>query len=262
MVAAAQCYFVNDPQAHIYGTPPHNQRIEGWWSYLRRSRMTWWMNFFKDLIEQAVFTPGNQLQIECLWFCFSSIIQQDLDFAVQHWNSHCIRRSRHDTISGRPDELFCFPECNSGKYLGKIFYIRFQSRNASMSRKTIYSWKNQEMSIKNTLNMSWRLQHYNNLRAGEMLFVSTRNCSCMLPNKCTSCFGKQLVLNACLQVSNKAERSTACTRSLPVVRFHWILTRGSSSFCVRKCFSVSCHIYRIVTSYKYSSSHTPRMTGI
>ena len=95
-----------------------------------------------------------------------------------------------------------------------------------------------------------------------MLFISTRNCSCMLLNKCTSCFGKQLVLNACLQVSNKAEGSTACTRSLPVVRFHWILTRGSSSFCLCKCFSVCCHIYRIVTSYKYSSSHTPRMTWI
>ena len=116
-VAAAQCYFVNDPQAHIYGMSPCNQRIEGWWSYLRRSRMTWWMNFFKDLMEQAVFIPGNQLQIECLWFCFSSIIQQDLDFVVQHWNSHYIRRSRHDTISGRPDELFYLPELHSGKDL-------------------------------------------------------------------------------------------------------------------------------------------------
>ena len=75
------------------------------------------MNFFKDLMEQAVFTPGNQLQIECLWFCFSSIIQQDLDFVVQHWNSHYIRRSSHDTISGRPDELLYLPELHSGKDL-------------------------------------------------------------------------------------------------------------------------------------------------
>ena len=113
--AAAQCYFMNDPHAHMYGTSPHNQRIKGWWSYLRRSRMTWWIKFFKDLMEQGIFTPGNQLQIECLWFYFSGTIQQDLDIVVKHWNSHYIRRSRHDTISGRPDELFYLPELHSEK---------------------------------------------------------------------------------------------------------------------------------------------------
>jgi len=27
-----------------------------------------------------------------------------------HWNSHRIRKSRHNTIPGRPDSLFLFPE--------------------------------------------------------------------------------------------------------------------------------------------------------
>jgi hypothetical protein len=29
------------------------QQIEGWWSYLRKSWSNWWINFFKDLIDQG-----------------------------------------------------------------------------------------------------------------------------------------------------------------------------------------------------------------
>ena len=29
-VAAMQCYFRSNEEAHIYGSSPHNQRIEGW----------------------------------------------------------------------------------------------------------------------------------------------------------------------------------------------------------------------------------------
>ena len=66
-------------------------------------------------MEQGIFTPGNKLETECRWFCFSNIIQQDLDFVVQHWNSHYIRKSRHDTVSRRPNELFYLPEFHYGR---------------------------------------------------------------------------------------------------------------------------------------------------
>ena len=109
-VAIAQSYFLNSISAHIYGSSPHNQRIEGWWSFYRRSRSTWWINFFKDLIDRCVATPGDHLSQECLWDCFTSIIQSDLDSVKSQWNSHYIQRSRHNTISGRPNELFFIPE--------------------------------------------------------------------------------------------------------------------------------------------------------
>ncbi|PFX34815.1 RNA-directed DNA polymerase from mobile element jockey [Stylophora pistillata] len=108
--AAAQSYFMDKNLAHIYGTSPHNQRIEGWWSYLRKHKTTWWINFFKDLAEQQVYTIGNDLQMECLWFCFSNVVQQDLDTVKDHWNTHYIRGSNHDTVKGKPDELFYLPE--------------------------------------------------------------------------------------------------------------------------------------------------------
>lgn len=34
LAAAAHCYFRNDRESHIYGSSHHNQRIEGWWSFL------------------------------------------------------------------------------------------------------------------------------------------------------------------------------------------------------------------------------------
>lgn len=51
--------------------------------------------------------------MECLWFCFSKVIQSELDKVRDHWNSHYIRRLRHDTVAGVPDILYYLPE-NSG----------------------------------------------------------------------------------------------------------------------------------------------------
>lgn len=39
--------------AHRYRSSPANQRIESWWSFLRKSRSNWWMNFFKDMIDNG-----------------------------------------------------------------------------------------------------------------------------------------------------------------------------------------------------------------
>ena len=44
-----------DEKAHHYGLSAGNQQIEAWWSYFRRSRLTWWINFFKDLVDRGVF---------------------------------------------------------------------------------------------------------------------------------------------------------------------------------------------------------------
>ena len=54
------------------------------------------------------------ITLECLWYCFNEIIQQDLEFVKLHWNTHHIRPSRHDTVSGKPDEVFYLPELSGG----------------------------------------------------------------------------------------------------------------------------------------------------
>ena len=116
-VAAMQCNlralhqdeFAGD-KAHRFGSSPANQRIEGWWSFLKRNRSSWWMAFFKDMSESGLLNLGDTFHISCLWFCFAKVIQADLDKVKDHWNSHYIRKSRHDTIAGVPDILFYLPE--------------------------------------------------------------------------------------------------------------------------------------------------------
>ena len=44
-----------------------------------------------------------------LWYCFAQILQNDLHIVREHWNSHRIKKSRHNTVSG-PDSLFFLPE--------------------------------------------------------------------------------------------------------------------------------------------------------
>ena len=110
IVAALQSYFSDSENAHVYGSSHHNQRIEAWRSFFRRNRTSWWINFFKDMVQRTELTPGNTIQEECLWFCFHPLLQKDLDELKVHWNTHYIRDSNHSNVSGRPDELYHLPE--------------------------------------------------------------------------------------------------------------------------------------------------------
>ncbi|CAB4028860.1 Hypothetical predicted protein [Paramuricea clavata] len=48
--------------------------------------------------------------MECLWYCFHKLLQTELDLVKERWNSHRIRKSRHDTIPGRPDSPYFLPQ--------------------------------------------------------------------------------------------------------------------------------------------------------
>ena len=110
LAASIQCYFRDNPDAHRYVSSPRNQRIEGWWSYFARTRSTWWRNYFKDLESEGVLDSSSELCMGCIWYCFAHIFQEDLDNVREHWNSHRIRKSRQNTVPGRPDLLFFLPE--------------------------------------------------------------------------------------------------------------------------------------------------------
>ena len=114
IMASLQSFFRDDLNSHCYVPSPRNQRIEAWWSYLRRSRTNWWINFFKDLEDQVTFNPACEVEYECLWFCFAPLLQQGIEQLKGHWNTHYIRKSRHDTVSGRPDSLYFLPESHGG----------------------------------------------------------------------------------------------------------------------------------------------------
>jgi hypothetical protein len=117
IMAAIQAYFRqhgNDEFAgsnsHKYGTSPSNQRIKAWWSYYRRGRSSWWIDFFKEMAATEVLDIGSEFHLECLWFCFESLLQNDLDKVKNHCNTHRILRSKYGTVPSEPDILFFLPQ--------------------------------------------------------------------------------------------------------------------------------------------------------
>ena len=58
----------------VYGSSNHNQRIEGWWAFLRKHFAQYWMNKFQDLKDTDKFC-GDYLDKNLIRFCFMSIIQ-------------------------------------------------------------------------------------------------------------------------------------------------------------------------------------------
>ena len=42
-------------ESFMYGRSVANQRIEAWWSFLRKSETGWWINFFRDLRDSGQF---------------------------------------------------------------------------------------------------------------------------------------------------------------------------------------------------------------
>ena len=115
LAASLQCFFREDENAHRFVPSPRNQRIEGWWSFFSRTRASWWRNFFQDLEANGTVDLSREECKECLWFCFSSILQNDVDNVKEHWNSHRIRRSRFETVAGRPNVLYSSPHLSNGE---------------------------------------------------------------------------------------------------------------------------------------------------
>ena len=96
----------------MYGKSTSNQRIEAWWSQLRRCNTDWWIKYFKDLQDTGIYCDADIIQEQCLKFCCMKIIQNELYRVLKQWNTHCIRPSTNlESPSGRPDTYF-LPEVN------------------------------------------------------------------------------------------------------------------------------------------------------
>eukprot|EP00111_Clytia_hemisphaerica_P012956 TCONS_00038062-protein len=119
-IAASQRFFrrndndnASGANSFKYGRSVSNQRIESWWSMLRRSCTNWWINFFKDLIERGSFDTSNLIECECIKFCFYPLLKQDLRATMSTWNNHRIRPSanadRRIRPAGRPNVLYTTP---------------------------------------------------------------------------------------------------------------------------------------------------------
>ena len=110
IAAGIQSLFRDNTEAHRYVSSPRNQRIEGWWSQFCKQRSCWWRHFFKELESTGEIDSTSEIKMEVLWYVFADLIQSDLNQVKEHWNSHRIRKSKFQTVAGRPDALYFLPE--------------------------------------------------------------------------------------------------------------------------------------------------------
>lgn len=64
----------NDKPPFLYGRSTANQRIESWWSILRKQNAQYWMNLFEILKHEGLFN-GTFVDKSLTQFCFLSMIQ-------------------------------------------------------------------------------------------------------------------------------------------------------------------------------------------
>ena len=120
-VAAMQRFFRSSADdsfagdnSFMYGKSTSNQRIEAWWSQLRKCNADWWIKYFKDLRDSGIYCDADMIHEQCLKFCYMKIVQDELYEVVKHWNTHSIRPSLNmESPSGRPDTSYFLPEVNA-----------------------------------------------------------------------------------------------------------------------------------------------------
>ncbi|XP_072038411.1 uncharacterized protein [Amphiura filiformis] len=98
------------PDSVQIGASTSNQRIEQWWGTFRKGGIQFWMDLFKDMEDENLYSKGDELHRECLCFCFMGILQQELDQVKAEWNCHRMQRSRGVCPAGKPNILFASPE--------------------------------------------------------------------------------------------------------------------------------------------------------
>ncbi len=103
-----QVFLTEDDDSFIYAASTRNQRIEAYWSRIKKFRLQWWIDYFKRLVAQQLYRPNLETHQECLLFCFLPIIQKELNEFSRTWNLHNVRQSS-SAPGGKPDILFTVP---------------------------------------------------------------------------------------------------------------------------------------------------------
>lgn len=117
-----QTFLTGDPFSFLYAASTRNQRFEVLWSRLKKYRLQWWKDFFKNMVDMNFYRPKLETHQECLLFVFLPVIQVEINDFMRTWNMRSIRQSSSDP-GGRPDILFDFPSTvdytKQGKTLDK-----------------------------------------------------------------------------------------------------------------------------------------------
>ena len=104
-----QLVFTGTDDSYIYAASTRNQRIESFWSRLKKFSTVWLIDFFMRMVNEGVHRPQLETHLECLLFCFLPIIQLELNDVVKTWNMRQVRQSS-SSPGGKPGILYHLSE--------------------------------------------------------------------------------------------------------------------------------------------------------
>lgn len=70
-------------KSFLCSTSISNQRIEAWWGQLRKGCTDWWITYFKDMRDSGHYCDSDGIHVQCLRFCYMSILQDELHIAAR-----------------------------------------------------------------------------------------------------------------------------------------------------------------------------------
>lgn len=130
---------------------PVNQRIEAYWSKLRRDRPGWWVSFFKDLVDRDLYDPSDAVLLDCARFCFMRLIREEIRTVKQEWNQHLIFKSKNGGPSGRPNTMYFLPHLHGGTNFLKDVDLDEVSEFSSISIRTVEDFSDEFGEFATTL---------------------------------------------------------------------------------------------------------------
>ena len=148
------------------------------------------------MVATGEFNLGNTLHTELAWYTFSALLQYELDQVKLQWNTHYIRKTRHDTIPERPDEFFFLPELSGGQNQGtnissdsEIDSAYSEEENLMENAKIVMNDVNEELAeyFEYALHEENLLYPPTNWKAGRELFIQILERS-VINKKCFYCY--------------------------------------------------------------------------
>lgn len=145
ILAGIQCTLAGSDSALRYSSSHANQRVENWWSHGKRRFTAWVIDYFRALVNEGKLVLGSYLHMECVWFVYSDLLQLELDKVKQEWNTHYIRKSRHNTVPGIPDELFFLSQTSGHADCG--FHVSRDAIDSILNQRDIYAQAEVAMNV-------------------------------------------------------------------------------------------------------------------
>lgn len=165
-------------KSFLYGSSLSNQRIEAWWSQLRRSHSDWWIEFLRGVREEGLYDDTNFMHIQCMRYCFMPVLREELYTVMKLWNTHRIRpSSNRESPPGRPDVLYSVPELtDTEEYLVKVPSIDITAAESFVSHENTDDCDENFIELANIVEREQNLQSPTNAAEAKERYITLLDC--------------------------------------------------------------------------------------